>query len=323
VHFGATRRIWEEMTGIIGPRSVWLLLDEWSSVPIELQPYLADLIRRAIFPVRGVVVKIAAIEQRSFFSYPKDRGNYIGIALGADAAADVNLDDFMVFENDAARARNFYRSLVYKHIQATEIFQKAALGIDSEVSFLRTAFTQVNTFDELVRASEGVPRGAINIVIQAAQYAGPKPIAIEDVRRAAHAWYQRDKETAVRSKEKASELLHWIITEVIGARRARAFLLRSDIRDDLIEALFDAGVLHILKRNVSTHDEPGRRYNVFKLDYGCYVDLITTARSPSGLLPLDEDGPSGDAQFIDVPPDDYRAIRRAVLRIEAFYEGAR
>jgi len=323
VHFGATRKIWEEMIAIISPRSVWLLLDEWSSVPIELQPYLADLTRRSIFPVRGVVVKIAAIEQRSSFAFPQAHGNYIGIELGADAAADVNLDDFMVFDNDATRARSFYRSLLFKHIQSTDVFQKVELGVDSEASFIRTAFTQINAFDELVRASEGVPRDAINIVIHAAQYAGTNPISVDVIRRAAHAWYQRDKETAVKSKGNAIELLHWIIAEVIGTRRARAFLLRADSKDELIESLFDARILHILKRNISTHDDPGVRYNVYKLDYGCYVDLIATAKAPGGLLPMDDRDDNGKEKFTEVPPDDYRAIRRAVLRLGDFHRDTR
>jgi hypothetical protein len=185
--------------------------------------------------------------------------------------------------------------------------------------FLRRAFTQVPTFDELVRASEGVPRDAINIVIQAAQYAGTDPISMEHVRRAAHAWYQRDKEAAIRANEGATELLHWIINEVIGERRARAFLIRSDSKDTLLEALFDARVLHILKRNISTQDEPGTRYNVYKLDYGCYVDLMTTTRAPIGLLQLDMQLEGRQPQYVDVPPDDYRAIRRAILRLEQFH----
>lgn len=318
VHFGATRRIWEEMTTIISPHSVWVLLDEWSSIPFDLQPYLADLIRRSIFPVNGVVVKIAAIEQRSSFSFPQAQGNYIGIELGADATADVNLDDFMVFDNDSERARSFYKSLFFKHIQATDAFIRSDLAIDTEESFLRRAFTQINTFDELVRASEGVPRDAINIAIQAAHYAGENPISVENVRRAAHTWYQRDKETAVRSNQMASELLHWIIAEVIGSRRARAFLLTTNVKEELVEALFDARVLHILKRNISTRDRPGMRYNVYKLDYGCYVDLISTTHAPQGLLRLDADDNGENAQFVDVPPDDYRAIRRAVLNMDDF-----
>jgi hypothetical protein len=204
VHFGATRRTWERMIDTVAPNRIWVFLDEWSSVPIDLQPYLADLVRRSIFPVRNVIVKIAAIEQRSAFSLSQDGGNYIGIEVGADAAADVNLDDFMVFDNDSTRARSFYRSLFFKHIKSTDVFQSANLRITSETDFVRTAFTQINTFDELVRASEGVPRDAINIVIQAAQYSGDSAIAVEDIRRAAHAWYQRDKESVVRSNENAA-----------------------------------------------------------------------------------------------------------------------
>jgi hypothetical protein len=48
----------------------------------------------------------------------------------------------------------------------------------------------------------------------------------------------------------------------------------------------------------------------------CYVDLINTAKAPQGLLPLDNK--PGELQFTDVPPDDYRAIRRAILDLSEF-----
>lgn len=54
-----------------------------------------------------------------------------------------------------------------------------------------------------------------------------------------------------------------------------------------------------------------KRYDVYKIDYGCYVDLISTSRAPVGLLAGTDDG-----AFVDVPPDDYRSIRRAILRPE-------
>jgi hypothetical protein len=62
-----------------------------------------------------------------------------------------------------------------------------------------------------------------------------------------------------------------------------------------------------------------RRYDVFKLDYGCYVDLITTVKAPLGLLPADTEN-GNDATYLDVPPDDYRSIRRAILSLDRFYE---
>jgi hypothetical protein len=83
--------------------------------------------------------------------------------------------------------------------------------------------------------------------------------------------------------ESLSDILMIIINEVIGQRKARAFLFPSNARNDAIEELFDARLLHILKKNVSSKDQPGHRYDGFKIDYGCYVDLINTNREPNGL----------------------------------------
>jgi hypothetical protein len=102
-------------------------------------------------------------------------------------------------------------------------------------------------------------------------------------------------------------LLQYIISEVIGSRRARAFLLSSKIQHHGVERLFDSRLLHILKRNVSSHDEPGVRFDVYKIDYGCYVDLINTTRAPEGLFQED------DGSYTEVPQDDYRSIRRAIF----------
>jgi hypothetical protein len=33
---------------------IWLLIDEWSEIPIELQPYLADLLRRTLLPLNEI-----------------------------------------------------------------------------------------------------------------------------------------------------------------------------------------------------------------------------------------------------------------------------
>ncbi len=310
VRFGALTEILKRLALATKGRQIWVLLDEWSSVPMELQPFLADLLRRSIFPVQGYTVKLAAIEQRSRFNLKGERGDYVGIEVGADAAVDINLDDFMVFDNDPGQATRFFGDLLFKHFMATENADAQFVVADDLV---RVAFTQVTAFEEFVRATEGVPRDAINIISLCAQRALNSQIAVEHVRYAARNWYQRDKETAVKSNAEAHALLHWVIDEVIGNRHARAFLLKSHISHPLIDDLFDARVLHILKRNISAHDQPGVRYDAYKLDYGCYVDLINTARAPRGLLPA-------DGAYSNVPPDDYRAIRRAILELERFKE---
>jgi hypothetical protein len=317
VNFGAIGQTLGQIVDSIKPRRIWILLDEWSAIPLDIQPYVADLIRRCVLPVPRVTTKIAAIEQRAEFQISGERGDYIGIEVGADVSADLNLDDFMVFENDSQKAISFFRRLIYNHYSAIRLQEDGVVIESSDELFAREAFTQKNALEELVRAAEGVPRDAINIIGLCAQRAIDSQISVGHVRAAAKTWYQRDKETSVSINQEARELLHWIVDEVIAHRKARAFLLISGLRNPIIDSLFDARVLHLLKRNISSQDEPGRRYDVYKIDYGCYVDLLTTTREPLGLLPADSDEQIEHA-YIEVPPDDYRAIRRAIVDMSKF-----
>ena len=54
------------------------------------------------------------------------------------------------------------------------------------------------------------------------------------------------------------------------------------------------------------------------IDYGAYVDRINTIYAPQGLLPFD--GLDGEQGYVDldVPVQDLRAIRRAILDITEF-----
>jgi hypothetical protein len=314
VHFGSTSQALISLTNAIKPSRLLFILDEWSAVPLELQPYLADLIRRAAFPVPGITVKIAAIEQRSTFIMGT-HADYTGIEIGADASADVDLDDYMVFDNDADRAVQFFQELVFRHYRSEETAKPEFKTSDELV---QAAFTQRNAFEDFVKSAEGVPRDAFNVLSIAAQRSLNDKISIPTVRVAARTWFQRDKEGAIRSNTEAQDLLHWIIDKVIAHRRARAFLLKSNIRHELIDALFDARLLHVMKRSISGQEEPGARFDAYKLDYGCYVDLLATTKAPLHVLfdsnqPLEAIGAS-----IKVPEDDYRAIRRAILDLDEF-----
>lgn len=314
VHFGSTSKALSNIVRAVMQARLLFILDEWSAVPLDLQPYLADLIRRAVFPVSGITVKIAAIEQRSNFKLGA-QADYTGIEIGADASADVDLDDYMVFDNNAERAVQFFQELIFRHYKS-ETTLKPEFAT-SEL-LIQAAFTQSNAFEDFVKAAEGVPRDAFNVLAIAAQRNMTDKISIPTVRVAARTWFQRDKEGAIRSSPDAQDLLHWVIDKVIAHRRARAFLLKSSTRHSLIDALFDARLLHVIKRSISAIDQPGVRYDAYKLDYGCYVDLLATTKAPIHNLfeteATEEDGAAG----VKVPTDDYRAIRRAILDLDEF-----
>lgn len=316
IGFGPVGREFERLVQGLPKRQLWLILDEWSEIPMDLQPYLADLIRRTVLPVRGVSVKIAAIEQRCNFRIDDLAVGHIGIEIGADAAASISLDEFLVFDNNPDLAKRFFSELLFRHVSALASTVTDMVAPTSSSEFIGTLFSQRSAFEEFVRAAEGVPRDAINIIGIAAQKALDNSISVPDVRTAARTWYTRAKQQAVTTKPRAQTLLNWIIDQVIKHRQARAFLLGVGENDELIDFIYDARVLHVIRQGVSAQDYPGRRFNVYALDYGCYVDLINTSRAPQGLFEVDLDGTDG---FVDVPHTDFRSIRRAILDLDSFY----
>lgn len=307
--FGTIAAALSDMVSILGAKRIWFLIDEWSEIPVDLQPYLADLLRRVVLPVNEITVKIAAIEHRTEFAILKDRGEYIGIELGADMSADLNLDDFLVFDNSQEKAVDFTAKLVFQHYKTSPAVGPAFNNPEELISAL---FTQRPVFEEFVRAVEGVPRDALNLIAKVVTKAFGQQIAMTHVRAGARDWYNQDKQAVIRGDATLADLLQHIITTVIGQRKARAFLLSATTRFKEVDKLFDSRLLHVLKKNVSSREEPGSRYDVYKIDYGCYVDLINTTKAPEGLIEDDDGG------YSEVPRDDYRSIRHVILDPSTF-----
>jgi GH24 family phage-related lysozyme (muramidase) len=209
-----------------------------------------------------------------------------------------------VFDNNQDKAVEFIANLIFRHYRTSPTDHPAFSDPNQLVASL---FTQRPVFDEFVRAVEGVPRDALNLMAKVVTKAYGHQIAMNHVRAGARDWYNQDKAAVIRNDPMLADLLQHIIVEVIGKRRARAFLLLSKSRFMGVDKLFDSRLLHVLKKNVSSNDAPGARYDVYKIDYGCYVDLINTTRAPVGLYEQD------DGTFTEVPHDDYRSIRRAIL----------
>lgn len=303
----------QEIAHILSPHKIWLIFDEFSEFHPDLQIVLADILRRVMCPVRGITFKIGAIEHRSIFRCTITGSNYLGLELGADVST-INLDELMVFGNNRVSSLSFFRELLFLRVNTILPPENRIANSDDLVKSL---FTQESCFEELVLASEGVPRDFFNVLNKAVILEYYNRISIPIIRKAAQHWFDEDKRGSIIAIPNTSGLLDWIISDVINTRQARAFMLRSNENDNLINYLYDARILHIIKQNVSSKDTPGMRYNVYSIDYGCYVDLINTARAPKGLF--EDEIADNKTEFIEVPRDDYRSIRRAILDLSKFY----
>ncbi|MCE7006539.1 hypothetical protein LWC34_27455 [Kibdelosporangium philippinense] len=304
VVFGPLNRALRDIVRALGGARLWLLLDEWSSIPLDLQPLLADLVRRGILPVTGATVKIAAIERRcQFRSGPSAGSDYLGIEVGADAAHAASLDDFLLFDHVRGRAQDFFQRLFHNHLslRLSEMLGEPQSDVLDQI-FKRGAFT------ELVRASEGVPRDAINIAALAAQNARDEPIGVADIRRAARDWFLRDKQTAITSNEPTRQTLRLLVDEVVGRRGSRTFLISHLACPDAIDELYDARLLHVVRRGVADRRHPGHLYDGFAVDFGCYVSLLLDG-CVSGQ-PTDKSGWLTSAKGI--PPAGFNFAKEAI-----------
>jgi hypothetical protein len=303
-----------------------VLIDEWTSLPSDLQPFIAEFLKRSVFPSNRVTVKIASLEYRSKFSLPVDGGSVVGFELGPDITANLDLDDYYVYERNPNQVEGIFQELLYKHISSgldAETLEKH--GIRDATSFRSRLFTEKATFVELVRAGEGVVRDFLGIFSAAffkAKSAGRQKIDLRSVEEAARDWYETDKSTSLSDQQR--DALHRIITDVIGTRQTKMFMLsREHSGNPMIQSLFDLRLIHLISRGYSDKENPGQRYNIYALDYGTYVDLKRTKSEPDDFQ-LERAGTGsaglngGQHEERIVPFADKRSIRRVILHPSTF-----
>lgn len=293
-----------------------LIIDEWSAIPLDIQPFLAEFFKKSFIPSPEVTLKIGALEYRSNFTIPRDKHNYIGFELGSDISTNLDIDEYYVYDRNPAEITKVFTEILYKHIvsELPKNYLENQYNINTANKLIQGIFSGKPAFNELVRASEGVIRDFINIFNLAffdAQRKGLKNIDKKTIIEAGRQWFENDK------SKNLDEILHnkirLIIDEVIGNKRARSFLVSRELeRHHIIQQLFDARVIHLVKKGYSDKDNPGVRYNIYSLDYGTYVDLINTSKQPQ----IDFiESPELDTSTI-VPFDDNRSIRRIILTEE-------
>jgi len=291
-----------------------VLVDEWSSLPRDVQPYLAEFLKRGLLPISDATIKISALEYRCRFFASQDE-NFIGFELGADIATAPDLDDYFVYDRNPEYITDIYADVLFRHLSSElkENYLQNNFGISSGKQLASRLFTERSTCAELARACEGVIRDLINIFTKAffdSQRRGRDTIDKQAVLDSARQWFEQDKEQYL--DDELQNVLRGIVDDVIGQRRARSFLLPRDLeRHPIVQRLFDARVIHHMQRGYADKDNPGVRYNIYTIDYGTYVDLIGTSKQPELNLP------EGDDEQVVVPFDDKRSIRRIVLSEDA------
>ena len=257
---------------------LWILLDEWSAIPPDVQPYIADFIKRTLLPVPHLTFKIAALENRSRFSLMTSQNQRVGFELGGDVQVSLDLDDYYVYDRAPSQVAASFAELLYRHLRAElpKDYLQDNYDIVTNDRLIACLFADERVFRELVRSGEGVVRDFLGIFTSCFFYALRHDIStidVNSVRESARNWFETDK--APNLDQVQARVLRNIVTRVVNEERGRFFLLERQISSDRqIQSLYDLRVIHLVRRGISELADPGARYDMFTLDYGTYADFV-------------------------------------------------
>jgi len=262
----------------MGIRRLWILLDEWSAIPPDAQPYVADFIKRSLLPVPQLTVKIAAVQNRSHFSFVTPQRQRIGFELGSDIQASLDLDDYYIYDRAPSSVVAHFSELLYRHLLAETpndyLYERYKVA-DNE-NLVARLFSDPSAFAELVRAGEGIVRDFLGIFTACFFNALSRRAGAIDsgsVRDSARTWFETDKAPNLDQVE--ARVLRNIIVAVLGRNQGRYFLLGHEVSSsEKIQSLYELRVLHLIRRGLSSPENAGSRYSLFTLDYGTYADLL-------------------------------------------------
>lgn len=269
----------EDLIDELNLKRITILLDEWSEIDLEVQLFLAELIKKSFSAIK-ISIKIAAIPNRTNLGIKKEQ-KFFGLEDGGDIFG-YPLDTRYVFEVNKSQTRDFFNDLLYRHLSSIDDNSIQRLLKDNRTSKEKTInlFLANVALSEILVACAGIPRDFINLFINSydrfllSSGSEAKRISVKNLRSANAEWYETDKKEQVDKHHIERQLLIEIVKEVIERKKSMHFLIpEKHAKNKHIQNLIDFRVIHLRKSGYSHQDHSGTSYNVYSIDYGCYNSL--------------------------------------------------
>lgn len=160
ISFSEMSNIVDSLIGDFNIDRVYLLIDEWSEIPIDTQPFLAELLKRTIITLK-VTLKIAAIPNRTRLMI--DKG--LGLENGGDIFGH-DLDNRYIYELNQDTTKAFFNELLFNQLSLVNhsLFrnffdEKSQRPVHNFINL----FLANQALREILIASAGIPRDFLSI----------------------------------------------------------------------------------------------------------------------------------------------------------------
>lgn len=281
IDFAALKRDFFDLLDALEITTLTILIDEWSGLDRRFDPhsqvYFAEYLRRCFFGTSRICLKISAIEHESRFFHRID-GESVGFEIDGDIFDDVNLDN--IYHNRVINLTAFFEELLFKrllHCNADlSVFEdKDKIGVPVS-GFSGVIFEHERAFDELIKASGGIPRDFIKIfdsISLCHDYSVSAPWKLHRVR-------EQIVEHSIKNLErfvKYGTLEHCILQEIrniITTNLLRLFLIPKGIDEGIAHSLTGLFAMRMIHRQnlAGIPDLIRDKYEIYHIDYGIYLD---------------------------------------------------
>jgi len=269
---------------LLGGASIHVLFDEWSEIGTdpEVQPYLADLLKRTTSNVPRMYFKLACIPGRTRLATPiTDQARHpIGMEEGDDLNAEVNLDTIVFAPESLDQIVPFFTRVIKKHVGEKVEWVRSLSLLDFESFLMTKVFAGEAPFLELCHASGGVPRDFINVyklVTAGMAKAGGsdrQPFDLRAIRLGAQGAYDGKRASFGKIATPQLQLLDRIYKRIYVEQNAYRFLLsEEDAEDDRVQTLYMERLIHRLP-GTYYYSRDERTYLYFQLDYGATIGRL-------------------------------------------------
>ena len=274
----------KELLNLLKNAYLVVLFDEWSSIDnkLDIQPYLADMIKRTFSSTTQIYLKIACIPNRTLLATPITSQNPIPIGYeeGDDITADVDLDSVVFLENDLTQFLPFFMTVLKKHMGRKLDWVKEMELSEFDKFITTEVFDKPETFSELCQASAGIPRDFLNLFRDSTlrkvnrQDANQQDASIKlvDIRDTAAKLFETKRKSFPREAKELT-LLNKIYRQIIAKNKTYFFLLPEDPLRSEIEMLWTERLIHKIPAKYYDR-ETDITYIYYQIDYGKCVNLL-------------------------------------------------
>ena len=277
----------------LGITNLLFALDEWVSIPPDVQPYVAEFLKRGLLPTSRISLKIASLQYDSSFSISSSSSGKIGFSFGGEISRSIDLDEIYAYERNAALAEETFTDLLLRHLMANMSDQDHLVsrhGVTDAASLRRALFADDSSFGELLQAGGGVPRDFLNIFTAAyyrAAIARTPNIRADAITDAARAAFTTEKLLNLDPDQERT-----LTSIAAGLDQQDAGLLftldRRYIQHPLTQSLYDLRVIHVVQPRYVGAAGVGSvsPKSLFRLDYGAALTLRNKATGPTVAGPV-------------------------------------